>query len=464
MMRGTRGRAFTVCGAVAALMAASSASGQSICGEWTSLVEQIIPGFPAPGQDRISQMVAFDAGDGPMLYAVGNFRAIVDPVFGEVRSPAIARWDDERWLAVPGLDGAEFEPDARAITLMVWDDGAGPALYVGGEFTTIAGLEAEGIARFDASGWSTLGEPTLGSVRGRVLAIHAHDFGDGEALYVGGEFVDRVTAEPAGGVRRWSGSGWSAVGDDAPPNGGTVSRLASFGGDLFASGTYRLLGDEFGGAIARFDGEAWSRPLGPDQELLATDFWPMLPWTYEGRPVLAAGGRFNLFEGGVEVGRDGVIVWDGQQWHPLSELWDYFNPTDLVVFDDGGGEALFAGGNFVLTSHGVAKYQDGRFVPIQTTGLGVHDLLVFDDGTGPVLYASGWFDSPSRRSGSVARWAAEPMCRVDVNNDCTVDHNDFAAFQVLFRRENPRADMDRDGAFTLFDYLEFQNQFVAGCP
>lgn len=458
------GRAFTVCGVVGALWVSSSAYGQSICGEWAPLVEGITPGFPTPGQDRISQMAVFDAGDGPMLYVVGNFQAIIDPVFGEVRSPAIARWDGERWLAVPGLDGPGLEPDGRAITLMVWDDGAGPALYVGGEFTTIAGLEAEGIARFDASGWSTLGEPTLGGVRGRVLAIHAHDFGDGEALYVGGEFVDRGTTESAGGVQRWSGSTWSPVGDDAPPKGGAVYGLASFGGDLFASGNYYLIGDEIGGRIARFDGVAWTRPVGPDQELFAADFWPMLPWTYEGRPVLAAGGRLTLLQGGEEIARDGVIVWDGQAWRPLSAVWETFHATDLVVFDDGGGEALFAGGNFILSSNGVAKYQDGRFVPIRTSDIGVHDLLVYDDGTRPALLASGWFDSPSRRSGSVARWAAEPLCRVDVNNDCTVDADDFAAFLFLFSRENPRADMDRDGAFTLFDYLEFQNQFVAGCP
>lgn len=463
MMHGVERRASRVCGMVGALLVAASASAQSICGEWASLVEQITPGFPTPGQDRISQMAVFDAGDGPMLYVVGNFQAIIDPVFGEVRSPAIARWDGERWLAVPGLDGPELEPDARAIALTVWDDGTGLALYVGVEFTTIAGFEAEGIARFDASGWSTIGAPTFGGVRGRVLAIHAHDFGDGEALYVGGEFVDRGTAEQAGSVHRWNGAGWSPVGDAAPPTGGAVHRLASVEGDLYAAGDFYFLGETLGGTIARFDGASWSRPVGPDQELRASRFWPMLPWSYEGRPVLAAGGRFTLREGDGVIARDGVIVWDGQAWHPLSEPWEYFDPTDLVVFDDGGGEALFAGGNFILSSTGVAKYQDGMFVPVRSSDLGVLDLLVDDDGTGPALLACGSFDSLSGRSGSLARWAAEPMCRVDVNNDCTLDADDFRAFRVLFFNENPRADMDRDGAFTLFDYLEFQNRFVAGC-
>src|SRR5690606_27287296 len=48
----------------------------------------------------------------------------------------IARWDGESWSAV----GAGMNERVRA--LAVFDDGAGPALYAGGEFTEAGGVTA----------------------------------------------------------------------------------------------------------------------------------------------------------------------------------------------------------------------------------------------------------------------------------------------------------------------------------
>ena len=62
-----------------------------------------------------------------------------------------------RWAALPGGDiPASAETDAvRA--LAVFDDGSGPALYVGGQFSVTGGIEAVNIARFDGLAWTPLG-------------------------------------------------------------------------------------------------------------------------------------------------------------------------------------------------------------------------------------------------------------------------------------------------------------------
>jgi hypothetical protein len=41
--------------------------------------------------------------------------------------------------------------------LEVYDDGYGPSLYVGGRFLAELGAPATGIARWDGSGWSSVG-------------------------------------------------------------------------------------------------------------------------------------------------------------------------------------------------------------------------------------------------------------------------------------------------------------------
>lgn len=55
-------------------------------------------------------------------------------------------------------------------------------------------------------------------------------------------------------------------------------------------------------------------------------------------------------------------------------------------------------------------------------------------------------------------------CPADVDGSGVLDLFDFLAFQNLFVAQDPGADCDGNGAFDLFDFLCYQNQFAAGCP
>jgi hypothetical protein len=55
-------------------------------------------------------------------------------------------------------------------------------------------------------------------------------------------------------------------------------------------------------------------------------------------------------------------------------------------------------------------------------------------------------------------------CPADLDGNGVLDLFDFLAFQNLFVAQDPAADCDGDGALDLFDFLCFQNLFVAGCP
>ncbi len=55
-------------------------------------------------------------------------------------------------------------------------------------------------------------------------------------------------------------------------------------------------------------------------------------------------------------------------------------------------------------------------------------------------------------------------CVADLDGDGALTVFDFLEFQNLFDAGDPLADFDGDGALTLFDFLAFQNAFDAGCP
>ncbi|MFI4917174.1 MAG: GC-type dockerin domain-anchored protein [Phycisphaerales bacterium JB060] len=54
-------------------------------------------------------------------------------------------------------------------------------------------------------------------------------------------------------------------------------------------------------------------------------------------------------------------------------------------------------------------------------------------------------------------------CRADLDGDGALTIFDFLAFQNAFDAGDPAADFDGDGALTIFDFLAFQNAFDAGC-
>jgi hypothetical protein len=457
-----RTAARTLAAGLALAAATSLAAAQTVCGTWEPLVDGLI-GDIAGVQTRAQGLAVFDAGDGPMLYLAGNFEAVVDPVFGEVRAPGLARWDGERWSAVPGLDGPGLEMDRRAITLEVYDDGSGPALYVGGEFTVAAGMEANGIARWDGATWSVLdgpGKPPLGS---QVNDIQPHDFGDGEALYLGGQYLTG-TSPPVDCVRRWDGAQWTLAGANQPF--GTVTDLASFGGRLFAGGPFSQLGGERSPGIAVFDGDAWSTPASPGQSVGGSEYRILVPTEIDGRQALVAGGTISIDLGDGGHARR-LAAWDGERWSSLDPTGPdgAALPLDVVRFDDGTGDALYVGGLDIGRPSSVGRLVGGVLHPLANMRNGiVFNVFVHDSGAGEELLAAGVWRDASGFEHFLSRWRPTERCALDLSGDCVLDLFDFVALQNLFMAGDPKADFDGDGELTIFDFLAFQNAFDAGCP
>ncbi len=55
-------------------------------------------------------------------------------------------------------------------------------------------------------------------------------------------------------------------------------------------------------------------------------------------------------------------------------------------------------------------------------------------------------------------------CRADIDGDGALTIFDFLGFQNMFDSGDLGADFDGDGSLSIFDFLAFQNEFDAGCP
>ena len=236
------------------------------------------PTFSPIGLDYwVDALAVFDDGSGPALFVGGRFTSA-----GGVPANCIAKWDGTSWSSLGS--GTNF--DVRA--LEVFDDGSGPKLYVGGAFSIAGGVNiGYGIARWNGSTWSTVG----GGVSDAVSALVVHDDGTGPALYAGGNFLN------AGGVSvnklaRWNGQAWSAVG--FPTSFLSVYSLASFddgtGPALYAGGT-SFLWKWNGGSWSPFGGGLGS-PSGETVEV-----YTLRGFEFGGTRSLFVGGRFTTSGG-----------------------------------------------------------------------------------------------------------------------------------------------------------------------
>ncbi len=328
----------------------------------------------------VRTLAVFDDGTGPELYAAGSFTTA-----GGVPASRIARWDGSSWSVL----GSGIPASAWA--LAVYDDGSGPALYAGGPFAAAGGLTATLVEKWDGSNWSQVGG-YQGELNTSVAALAVYDDGSGPALFAGGSFV-KAENLTANGIAKWSGSSWSTLGAGLIA---TVRALAVFddgsGPALYVAADtnenfYSFPMGVEGKGIAKWDGTSWSA-LGSGVEAGGGHVHALLVFDDGSGPALYAGGDFGK-AGGALASR--VAKWNGSAWTALGSGLST-TVFALAVFDDGGGPALYAGGQFTRR---VAKWNGSSWSELGTlTGLGaVLALAVYDDGGGPALYAGGSFDN-----------------------------------------------------------------------
>lgn len=277
----------------------------------------------------------------------------------------LAGIDNVNWSPTFGVPGAN-----GSVRSMLW---TGTDLYVGGTFTSIGGVSANRIARWDGSTWSALGTGTNNS----VLALAW----DGTNLYAGGTF-----STPGSRVARWDGANWNSLGTGMNA-GSIVFALTLQGGNLYAGGNFTTAGGGAANRIAQWNGTTWSA--------LGTGF-------SNGAVRALTSDGTNLYAGGTFTAPISRIAsWNGATWSALGSGVD--NNVFALAWT---GSTLYVGGTFLNAGGAPAnRIAEWNGTAWSALGTGVDDTVNALNWSGSELFVGGAFvnagGSPANR---IARW------------------------------------------------------------
>lgn len=182
----------------------------------------------------VDSLIMFDdgQGEGTQLYMSGRFSAV-----GEVQANMIARWNGSTWSAV-GTNLTPRNATGEIHSMLVYDDGTGPALYASGTNLRING---DGINRanvkWDGTTWSAVGQ----ALTGRTWTMAVWDDGNGERLYAGG------TQAGVGYLYRLENDTWVPYGGGGNAQ---VIKLLTDGDSMYVAGSISTLDGQPTGRIA----------------------------------------------------------------------------------------------------------------------------------------------------------------------------------------------------------------------
>jgi hypothetical protein len=252
---------------------------------------------------------------------------------------SLYRWDGVTWTPLGDVPGGQWDGGSYVAELFDDGSGGGEHLFVGGDLGTP--MSQWGIVAWDGTSWSTPG----GGVLGVVKALAVFDDGSGPALYVGGYFGNAGGLAGTVSLARWDGQSWSSVGGGVA--GGTVEALAVFddgsGPALYVGGEFDQAGGQPADRLARWNGQAWTEVGGGvsgTDAFVAVD--ALASFDPGGQPVLVVGGHFTRV--GSTPARN-LATWDGASW---SELGGGIGGTPGTILQVPGGvlAGLWVAGGF----------------------------------------------------------------------------------------------------------------------
>lgn len=171
------------------------------------------------------------------LIAAGSFSSI-----SGVAANSVARWDGVVWSPLgAGIDVANG-------TVLAVEPLPNGNLIASGSFATAGGSPAANIARWDGAAWSPLGSGLDAMVRNLTVAANGDLIAVGEFTSAGGV--------PASGVARWNGSSWWSTGIPQLGRNRAVAELPN--GDLLVFADRLLAGTSGPSVLMRSNGSSWT--------------------------------------------------------------------------------------------------------------------------------------------------------------------------------------------------------------
>jgi hypothetical protein len=397
----------------------------SATGPWSAL------GSNGTGNGAISADVDALAVSGSDLYVGGTFKN----AGGDPRADFVAKWNGDAWSGLGSNGSGDGAIHGEVYALAV----SGSDLYVGGEFTDVAGIAAaDNVAMWNGTTWFALG--SNGSGNGALNDYVTVLAASGTTVYVGGNFLVAAGIPEASLIAKWDGIAWSALGSDGfggRPINGFVTTLAISGTDLYVGGEFVNAGGvEEADDIAIWSGAAWSA-LGSNGSGNGAITGEVEALAVSGTNVYVGG----YFTNAADISRaDYLARWNGSSWSALGSNGAGNGAlTDAVLALTVLGGDLYVGGQFsdaagVAAADNIAKWNGSAWSALGSNGSGdgaieagylVNEITV----SGTALYVGGFFQNAAGIPSAdyVARWGLgspnEPDGRIRLGTGAFAGNN-----------------------------------------
>lgn len=332
---------------------------------------------------------------GTNIYVGGEFTSV-----SGVNASCIARWDGNHWRSLgSGIQGFGISSTSLGVYGMAFDDAG--RLYAVGCFNIAGNVGVSHVAGWDGTNWFALGGTTSKGVTHFDGSVKSFCY-DGTNLYVGGLFTEAGDVI-VNGIAGWNGTNWSALGGGIVGN-GAVHAVAKSGGVIYAGGTFTNIGGTAVKYVAQWDGANWSA--------MGNGFNGAVNALVVHKGVLFAGGSFNARGDGASL--HGIAMWNGSDWQdvPRIDSWYGGNSFNALLSD---GTNLYAGGNFYIgwgfgppnptlgaNVDNIGRWDGTNWWNLGTELNGTVSALARQNG---YLYAGGNFtNSAGRTVKRIARW------------------------------------------------------------
>ena len=289
--------------------------------------------------------------------------------------------------------------------------------YVGGNFHTAGGVQANNIARYDIVNeiWEPLIDTTTqkNGVDGTVYTIYYDN--TNSLIYTGGSFL-KVSGKNYYNIASWDGNTWNSVGTNRRNNGtnGTVFTIIKN-----INSNYLYVGGKFNSTdydgitissinkfhnLASWDGIQWNY-VGSSNVQNGTNDTVLTLYYDTGNNRLYVGGEFTQVNYSVVLGptyANYIAIWDGNNWNAIGN-----NGTNSFVNTITGNNSgsIYIGGKFTIVDYGYGANNlsanhivmwNGSWISLQDSGNsnnglnGVVNTLYYDINNN-VLYVGGLF-------------------------------------------------------------------------
>lgn len=317
-------------------------------GEWHAM-ESGIPSEKALGASALTY-AEFQG----KLYVGGWFYGL-----GDKPAYCIGIWDGTKWDTLYQRAFTDF-PDKIIYTMKVINN----ELWVGGNFDSIAGIRANGLAKFDGKQWHSVNLPIHPSYTAdyphinnsvRDIAYYKGKVYIAGILYVGPPDVGWGAAVLENGT-------WKPL--QHYYSGGTMYKIIEYRDELYFAGRWQHFENNVFTvySLRKWNGETWSN-VGNTTYIQGISDMEV----FKGKLYIVGGfqhiGPSGYYGEPVSLPCYGIVSWDGEKWCNLNRRYSHY---PMALAKSGDGKELYVLNHKVMVNghrvHGfISKFSDANY-------------------------------------------------------------------------------------------------------